>query len=144
MADGASAIIGIVAFGLNAAHKVYEVIDNIKDAPTDVLALKHDAKQIASLLLQLQELHILDSAVVPLSVDIVVLRKLFENALGEVELFIDKVAELRRDGEIRVRKLQWVLKGGRSKRLRESLRSLKTSIIAVLAASTSYVGRFKS
>ncbi|PSS01013.1 hypothetical protein PHLCEN_2v4088 [Hermanssonia centrifuga] len=137
MADGASAIIGIVAFGLNAAHKVYEVIDNIKDAPTDVLALKHDAKQIASLLLQLQELHILDSAVVPLSVDIVVLRKLFENALGEVELFIDKVAELRRDGEIRVRKLQWVLKGGRSKRLRESLRSLKTSIIAVLAASTS-------
>lgn len=54
MADAASAIIGIVAFGLHAAHKVYEVIDSIKDAPTDVLALKHDAKEIGSLLLQLQ------------------------------------------------------------------------------------------
>ncbi|THG96283.1 hypothetical protein EW026_g5519 [Hermanssonia centrifuga] len=143
MADAASAIIGIVAFGLHVAHKVYEVIDSIKDAPTDVLALKHDAEQIASLLLQLQQSRILDSAVLPPSADVAVLKKPFEDAVGEVELFINKVAEERRDGEIRVKKLQWFLKGSRCKKLRGSLASLKISIIAIVAASTSYANQPK-
>ncbi len=138
MADGASAIIGIVAFGLQAVHKVYEIIDSIKDAPTDILALKHDAEQIGSLLLQLQQLRVTDSAVVPSGVNAAILMKLFEDALGEVESFVNKVAESRRDGKIRVKKLQWFLRGGRCEKLRGSLTSLKTSIIAIVAASTSY------
>ncbi|PSR81631.1 hypothetical protein PHLCEN_2v6313 [Hermanssonia centrifuga] len=142
MADGASAIIGIVAFGLHAVHKVYEVVDSIKDAPADILALKHDAKQVGSLLLQLQQSGVLDSGVAPPSVDLAMLMKIFEDALSQVELFIDKVAEDRRDGEIRVWKLQWFLKNGRCNKLRESLASLKISIIAIVAAYTSYVYRF--
>ncbi len=142
MADGASAIIGIVAFGLHAVHKVYEVVDGFRDAPADILALKHDAKQIGSLLLQLQQSGVLDSGVAPPRVDLAVLMKLFENALSQIELFIDKVAEDRRDGEIRVRKLQWFLKNDRCNKLRESLASLKISIIAIVAAYTSYVYRF--
>ncbi len=59
------------------------------------MALKHNAKQIGSLLLQLQHLHILESAIVPSSVDIAMLRALFEEALGEVQLFVDKVEEVR-------------------------------------------------
>ncbi len=70
MADAASTIIGIVAFGLHAAHKVYEVIDSIKDTPTDALALKDNANQIGNLLLQLQQSRILDSAVFPPSADV--------------------------------------------------------------------------
>lgn len=137
MADCAGTIIGIVAFGLHAAHRVYEVIDSIKDAPTDVFALKHDAKQIGNILLQLQQSRTLDSAVLPPSVDTAILKKPFEVALEEINSFIDNVAESRRDGKIRVKRLQWFLKGGRCEKLKGSLASLKTSIIAIVATSTS-------
>ncbi len=139
MADGASAIIGVVAFGLHAVHRVYEVIYSIKDASADILALQHDAKEVGSLLLQLQQSQVLGSAVLPQNADVFVLTNRFKDALSEITSFADKVAEERRDGKVRLRKLQWLLRDGRCAKLRAGMSSLKTSIIAVVAASTSYV-----
>ena len=39
-------VIGILGFALHAAHKVYNVIQSIQDAPSDVRALRDNAFQV--------------------------------------------------------------------------------------------------
>ncbi len=137
MADGASAIIGILAFGLHVVHKVYEIIEAIKDAPDDILALRQDATEIGCFLLHLQQSDVWDSAVIPQIIDSASLISRIKDDLDEIELFVDKVTEQRRDGKVRVRKIKWLLRNGRCEKLRGSLASFKSSIIAIVTASTS-------
>ena len=39
-------VIGILGFALHAAHKVYTIIESIKDAPGEIQALRDDALQV--------------------------------------------------------------------------------------------------
>ncbi|PSR77194.1 hypothetical protein PHLCEN_2v8023 [Hermanssonia centrifuga] len=139
MADGASAIIGIVAFGLHVVHRVIEIVEEIRDAPGDILALQDDAVEVGYLLRQLQQSGVLDTVVIPpgratrASVD------RLKGALEEIKLFVEAVSEERQDGALRVRKIKLFLKPGRCQKLRGNLTSLKSFIIAIVTASTSCV-----
>ena len=39
-------VVGILGFTLHAAHKVYTIIESIKDSPNEIQALRDDAFQV--------------------------------------------------------------------------------------------------
>ncbi len=139
MADAASALIGIIAFGLHAIHKIVEIAEDIKDAPENVVALRDDAIELGCLFEQLSRSNVLDFVAIPRGRTTQVLVERLKDALDKIQTFVEEVSEARQDGTLRVRKLKWFLSAGRCQNLRENLTSLKSSTIAIVTASTSYV-----
>ncbi len=141
MADHISALIGIVAFGLHVAHRVYEVVEIIQDGPEDIASLKHEYYDIGYLLLHLQRSDILqDRGSHPQHQDEQYISGLIErskNALEEINKFVEKMTKKSEGGQVNVRKLKWMLRNGRCQKLRGQLACFKSSMIAAVAVCTS-------
>ncbi len=139
MADAASTLIGIIASGLHEIHKIVEIVEDIKDAPENILSLRDDAVELGCLFEQLSRSNVLDFAPIPPGRTTHALVERLSDALHEIQAFVEKVSETRWDGTLHVKRLKWFLAAGRCQNLRENLTSLKSSIIAIVTASTSYV-----
>ncbi len=113
MADGVSAIVGVVAFGLHAVHKIVDIVEEIKDAPGDILALRDDALEVGCLLQQLQQSKVLDTVVVTPGGRTQASADRLWDGLREIQSFVGKVSEARQDGTLRFRKIRLFLSIGR-------------------------------
>ena len=138
-------VIGILGFALHAAHKVYNIIQSIHDAPSDVRALRDNAFQVHGFLEDLLDKQAKgESGHSPLSRDDQSARvaALVEQALdiaATVDRFIEKTTEQKDNGTCRVKKLQWLLKPGKAKELAEHFKSFYVRLTAVYTVSSSYV-----
>ena len=138
-------VIGILGFALHAAHKVYSIIQSIKDAPSDVRALRDNAFQVHGFLDDLLNKQVKgESGHSPLSRDdqSAGVTALVEQALDIVATankFIEKTTEPKNDGTYSVKKLQWLLKPGKAKKLEDQFRGFYIQLTAVYTVSSTYV-----
>ncbi len=143
MADAASAIIGIVAFGLHAAHRIYDVLDSIQGASEEVEALRAEACRVHVLLMHIHDFQGLETLGAPqggLTLDGTLIADLQGTARAlklSVDKFTQKVAKYGRDGRVSVNALQWLLKKNSGKRLREQFNAFYLSLNAVFSIATS-------
>lgn len=138
-------VIGILGFALHAAHKVYTVIESIKDAPNDIKALRDDAFQVHGFLTKLLGSQDEGEQSGPLRVadvkdpQIAALVKKAQVISDTVEKFLSKTTTKKDDGTHAVKKLKWPLYAGEAKNLSEQFKAFYVSLTAAYAISTSYV-----
>lgn len=138
-------VLGILGFVLHAAHKVYTVIESIKDAPTDIQALHDDAFQVHGLLKKLLGSQDEGGESCPPragDVDdpqIDALVKKAQAITAKVEVFISKTMAQKADGKRVIKKLKWPLYAGEAKALSEQFKAFYLSLTAAYTISTSCV-----
>ena len=140
-------VIGILGFALHAAHKVYTILESIKDAPSEIQALRDEAFQVHSFLETIQNSQDVGGRRVPLHVNdvqdsqIEALVKRAQHIEATFDKFISKVTTRKDNGTYEVKKLKWPLYAGEAKNLSEQFKAFYVSLTAVYTVSTSYVLR---
>lgn len=138
-------ILGALSFALHAAHKVYNIIESIKDAPSDIQDLRDDAFQVHGFLKKLLgsqdeggqsgPLHVGDAT----DPQIDALVKKAKVITTTIDMFISKTTTKKDDGTHAVKKLKWPLYTGEAKKLSEQFKAFYASLTAAYTISTSYV-----
>ena len=142
-------VIGILGFALHAAHKVYTMVESIKDAPGEIQALRDDALQVHGFLEKLLGSQNEDAEgkgeplrmgnVQDPQIDALVRKA---RALTDtVDTFFNKTTTKKDDGTYVVKKLRWPLYTGEARKLSEQFKSFHLSLTAVYTVLTSYVSR---
>ena len=135
-------VIGILSFALHAAHKVYDAIQMIKDAPDTVRTLGRESSRVRGLLTLMlprangkssQLLHGIDNPLVKVLVEDA--RKL----VTMVDALFGKAMKQKGDGTHQVRKYRWLLHAGEAARLCSHFQTFHGSLTAVYALIISYV-----
>lgn len=137
----ASAVIGIVAFGLDVVHTVHRLLDALHDAPADLRALRDRAADVAFLLRTLERAHAAGH-LAGLDADAGEVRRLEARVRAKMEgvrRFVEGVVRRGEgeDAEGRVRRVKWVWKRDKVEGLLEQLTDLKTTIAAFVAMANS-------
>ena len=110
-------VIGILGFALHAAHKLYDVVETIRDAPKEIKALQTQASLVRAFVPDIQQTFEEDTHTHPPSNDLQ-LRILLEQATqlhDEVDAFLGKVTMAKTDGSHEVKKIVYIFRasGGR-------------------------------
>ena len=137
-------VIGILSFALHAAHKVYDIVQTIKDAPDAVRALGKEASRVESLLAVMLPIPESNSQPSPMlrSVDNPLVKSLVEDAQeleAAVEVLLAKVTRQKEDGTLEIKKARWILCAGDVKKLSAHFQTFYGSLTAVYAVTTWYV-----
>ena len=137
-------VIGILSFALHAAHKVYDVVQTLKDAPEAARALGKEASRVESLLAAMLPEPESNSQPSPVlrSVDNPLVKSLVEDAkeLGSTaDTLLAKVTRQREDGTHQVRRYLWPFHAGEAEKLSGQFQAFYVSLTAVYAVATSYV-----
>ena len=136
-------IIGILAFALHATHKIYNIVESIKDAPNEIQALRDDALRVRGFLQELLNSPNEDRRVRqvnPGDLPDQQTEALVKHARGITAIadtFIAKATIPRNDGTYEVRKLKWPFYACQAKKLSKQFRSFYQSLTAVFTVSTS-------
>ena len=106
-------VIGILSFALHATHKVYDVIQTLKDAPNVVRALRREVSRVESLLTAMLPEPESNSGRFPMlrSVDTPLVNSLVTDAKEletAVEALLAKVTRQKEDGTHEIRKARWI------------------------------------
>lgn len=130
--------IGILSFALHAAHKIYELIEQIRDAPDEIRALKTEAARARTLLNRLHK----DLEDYKLVDEEDLLRPLLVEAQQLTDAttkFIKKVVKesSHAPDRVDVNKIKWILHAGSGKKLGEQFRQFYLSLNPVCVAVTS-------
>ncbi|KAI0339164.1 ankyrin [Trametopsis cervina] len=134
--DPASAIIGIVSFGLTVFGKVKEVVDTVKGASDDLQALKDVSADIEVLLLAIQRTDIhLHFTPGPELAYLGRLQTRVEKSLESVDAFAEKVQKLSRNanGESKINKVKWFLKKSEFDDVNQQLKDIETALGLMMA-----------
>ena len=127
-------VIGILSFALHAAHKVYDVVQTIKDAPDAVRALGKEASRVKGLLTVMlpqpngEPSPLLRNDGNPL------VKSLVEDAQeleAAVEVLLAKVTRQKEDGTHEIRKARWILHAGEVEKLSTQFHVFYGSLTAV-------------
>lgn len=129
--------IGILGFALHAAHKIYDVVQTIKDGPDEIEALQTEAERVRGFLSDLidgmrmddTEQALQERASAQFRALVKEARKLTESANS----LLDKSTARKEDGSYRVTKMMWPLYAGSAKKLAEEFKHFNLSLCAVLA-----------
>ena len=135
-------VIGILSFALHAAHKVYDVIQTIKDAPDAVRTLGKEASRVNGLLTAMLAESNAQSSSLLRHVDHPLVTTLVEDAkeLGSTaETLLAKVTRQREDGTHEVKRYRWPFHAGEVEKLSGQFQACYVSLTAVYAVATSYV-----
>ncbi|KAI0809951.1 ankyrin [Xylaria sp. FL0064] len=136
MAEFVSAIVGLVAFGATVGNSLYTLIDTLKDAPNELLALSDEVTDFWSILSQLLEAQSSgEFANHDCLRDLQVAERKGRNILEEVETLIDNVLK-ERSLAARVTKVdraRWLQYAKKAAKLQRSLRTQKATISTFLA-----------
>ena len=131
--------IGILGFALHAAHKVYNIIESIKDAPEVIQALRDDALQVHGFLERFlneqASRSCLDHAAEP---QVAALVRKAERLATTVTNFLDKATAQKSNGAHEVKRVRWPLYAGEARKLSEDFRAFHLSLTALYTLSTSY------
>ena len=129
----ASALIGIIAFGLEVVEKVHHILEAIKDAPEQLQLLRDRSLDVEFILLQLKQAH--DNGELNRMENTPYLSRLrgrSEEQLRKVQQFLDKVVTVRNGGDMQVAKIRWLINHGQFKELLERLEELNVSFTAIM------------
>ncbi len=120
---------GTVMSALHAAHKVYELVKTIRDAPEEIQALQDQAQLLDNILPRIKDVlqREGDSTLVALLVTKA------EELTSSVTKFLDKATTTLQDKR-KVKKWKWLFRADEAKGLAEKLRAFYGSISAVCAA----------
>ena len=135
-------VIGILSFALHAAHKVYDVVQTIKDAPEAVRTLGKEASRVKGLLTVMLPEPSGEPSPLLRSVDNPLVKTLVEDAkeLGSTaETLLAKVTRQREDGTHKVKRYRWPFHAGEGEKLSGQFQAFYLSLTAVYAVATSYV-----
>lgn len=130
--------IGILGFALHMSHRVYQLIEKVKDAPEEFRGLQAEAARVRALLTHLQN----DLGNDRLLAEEDLLRPLLKDA-RELESattgFIKKVAKESSSTpeQLDVHKVKWVLHASTGKKLGEQFRQFYLSLSPVSMVITS-------
>ena len=142
-------VIGILSFALHAAHKVYDVVQTLKDAPDAARALGKEASRVESLLMAMLpepesisgRFPMLRSVDTPLVNSLVTDAKELETA---VKALLAKVTRQKEDGTHEIRKACWIFYAGEVEKLSGQFQAFYVSLTAVYAVATSYVPTYST
>ncbi|PSS37789.1 hypothetical protein PHLCEN_2v356 [Hermanssonia centrifuga] len=109
--------VGIIASGLHAIHKVYDVYQKIKSAPGEIQALREDAAVLEGVLPKIKEV----LAREPDSGSIAVLVSRAQELIASVEKFIEAATKAV-EGRQKVKKVRWMFKSDEANELVERFR----------------------
>jgi hypothetical protein len=136
MAEFASAILGLAAFGITIAEKYSDLVQNFQTAPSEYAALSRDVLQIQLVVSRIREYQEEGSTSIPefYSSDVrgAELQQILEfedHALREIRAMI---LDLSKSGGKEVSKKLWMLRQTKAKRLKESLRAIQTRLMVLL------------
>ena len=137
-------VIGILSFALHAAHKVYDIVQAIKEAPDVVRALGKEASRVESLLVAMLSEPESNSEPSPMlrSVDNPLVKSLAEDAKEletAVKVLLAKVTRQKEDGTYEIKKSRWIFYAGEVEKLSAQFRAFYGSLTAVYAMTTSCV-----
>ncbi|THG95146.1 hypothetical protein EW026_g6453 [Hermanssonia centrifuga] len=120
--------VGIIAFGLHAIHKVYDVYQKIKSAPEEIKALREDAAVLEGILPKIKEV----LAREPDSGSIAVLVSRAQELIASVEKFIEAATKAV-EGRQKVKKVRWMFKSDEANELVERFRRFYGSFSVILS-----------
>lgn len=130
----ASALIGIIAFGLEVVEKVHHILETVKEAPEQLQLLRDRSYDVHFVLLQLKQAH--DGGQLDRLSDTPYLNHLrhrSEEQLRKVQQFVDKVVvHPRNGGDVKVAKFKWLMNHSQYKELLERLEELNASFTAIM------------
>ena len=135
-------VIGILTFALHAAHKIYDVVQIIKDAPDAVRTLGKDVSRVEGLLTLMlagpngQSSSLLHNIGNPLIETLVKDAKELGSA---TETLLAKVTRQREDGTHKVKKCRWAFHAGEAEKLSGQFQTFYVSLTAVYSVITSCV-----
>ena len=135
-------VIGILSFALHAAHKVYDVVQTLKDAPDAARALGKEASRVESLLTVMLPEPSGEPSPLLRSVDNALVKTLVEDAkeLGSTaETLLAKVTRQREDGTHTVKRYLWPFHAGEAEKLSNQFQTFYISLTAVCSVVTSCV-----
>ena len=140
-------VIGILSFTLHAAHRVYDVIQTIKDAPDSVRALGKETSRVKGLLTTMLPQPNGEPSPLLRDVDNPLVKTLVEDAkeLGSTaETLLAKVTRQREDGTHTVKRYRWPFHAGDAEKLSGQFQAFYVSLTAVYAVATSYVPTYST
>ena len=135
-------VIGVLSFALHAAHKVYDIVQTIKDAPDAVRALGKEASRVKGLLTVMLSEPNGELSSFLRNIDHPLVETLVEDAkeLGSTaDTLLAKVTRQREDGTHKVKRYRWPFHAGEAEKLAAQFQAFYVSLTAVYAVATSYV-----
>ena len=133
-------VIGILSFALHAAHKIYDIIESIKDAPEVIQALRDDALQVHGFLKRFLDDRGSRSRVEDArEPQVAALARKAERLVTSVDAFLSKATSQKRDGAHKVKRIKWPLYEGEARMLSEEFRAFYVSMTALYTLSASCV-----
>ena len=142
-------VIGILSFALHAAHKVYDVVQTLKDAPDAARTLGKEASRVKGLLAVMLPEPEPESNGEPSPtlrrVDNPLVKSLAEDAKKletAVKVLLAKVTRQKEDGTYEIRKSRWIFYAGEVEKLSAQFQAFYGSLTAVYAVATSCVSPY--
>ena len=114
-------VLGILGFALHAAHKVYDLVQTVRDGPDAVQTLGKEASRVKGLLTLMLSAPTGDISSIQSNENSLV-ETLVENAKqldASVQVFLAKATTQQQDGRPKVKKLRWILHAGEAEKLRD-------------------------
>ena len=136
--------IGILGFVLHVAHRIYDVVEKIRDAPQEIRELQREASRVGTLLSHLRDT-LANGAEKNSRADdnedaIHVLADEANELVQQAEQFLGKVTKsASHDSEhLGVHKVKWPFYAARGKQLAEKFRGFYLSLCALYSVRMSY------
>ena len=138
MAEFVSAIVGLAIAGAKVGDSLYALVDTLKDAPREFLALSDEVTDFRATLTRVIEAK--DSGEIPFGenrritgLDRLIVRG--EEIIQQIEKFVKRVSN-QQDGDnqgTQVNRIKWLRRVKRAQKLKETLRVQKSSICNFIA-----------
>ena len=139
MAEFVGAIVGLAVAGATVGDSLYAVVDTIRDAPTEFLALSDELTDFRAMLARVIEAKTAGDVAFEengriTGLDQVMVRG--EGIIQQIEQFVQKVSKQCRENQgPQVNRIKWLRRVKRATKLKEILRVQKLSICNFLALS---------
>ena len=126
-------VVGILGFALHAAHKIYDALETIKDAPDEIKTLQSQAALVRAFLPNIQCAFEVDQHDRALFNDLQ-LQVLLEHARklrDGVDVFLAKVTRLKADGSYEIRKTTYLFRVSDGRQLQKQFKRFLILLTAI-------------
>lgn len=134
-------VLGILGFALHAAHKIYDIVETIKDAPEEIRGLQTQASLVRAFLPDLISAleHDRHHSSYSHGIQLEILVKQATDLKASVDRFVGKVTKERTDGSHEIRKLAYLFRASGGQELREQFKEFLTLLNAVNTSRYAYI-----
>ncbi|KAI9791850.1 MAG: hypothetical protein M1816_003395 [Peltula sp. TS41687] len=141
MAEFISAIIGLVAIGASASHSLYNLVDTVRDAPNEFLALSNEVTDFRLVLSRFKDAWQTGQIAIEKSKEQDVVDLMFKRSartLGDIDSLARKIVKQQgaHPADLKIHRMEWLLRSKKAKKLQEALRTLKFSLNSLAVTET--------